>query len=66
MRKVIPQHKDTRTVSGFLWFRKIAKAGFGKTPKCWAESRWLEHATWIEEYNEQVGRWFPKHWRDEE
>lgn len=60
MRKFIPNppvRYSERTVSGFLWLPK-----FLPNWKLHGEEiRWLEHATWIEQF---IYTWRPHRWTD--
>ena len=54
-----------REISTFLWFpRYVETVSFDsrKFTRLW---KWLEHATWIEEYNSLTGNWKSIKWLDD-
>ena len=55
MKKTWPEEGARRTKTGFLWFPKSAKIPEGRY-----ETRWLETASWEDEYF--LAWWFCKRW----
>jgi len=58
----LPKLGTKRKVTKFLWWPRTLSTS--PVPYIEKETRWLERATWVEEWNYRA--WEPMYWTDEE